>query len=60
MIDRSLNYGRHHIKAFLESCLPFETVLDIGAGKGDDLTLVSQIGGGVHANVLLLRLMTKM
>lgn len=46
MIDRSLNYGRHHIKAFLESCLPFETVLDIGAGKGDDLTLVSQIGGG--------------
>ena len=44
MIDRSLNYGRHHIKAFLETCLPFETVLDIGAGKGDDLMLASQVG----------------
>lgn len=44
MIDRSLNYGRHHIKAFLSSSMPFNTVLDIGAGKGDDLMLVSDIG----------------
>jgi len=43
MIDRSLNYGRHNIKSFLLSSMPFETVLDIGAGKGDDLTLANQI-----------------
>jgi hypothetical protein len=52
MIDRSLNYGRHHIKAFLESCLPFETVLDIGAGKGDDLTLASVSKSNLQAKYM--------
>jgi len=37
MIDRSLNYGRQHIKTFLKLSRPFNTVLDIGAGHGDDL-----------------------
>jgi hypothetical protein len=46
MIDRSLNYGRHHIKAFLSSSVPFNTILDIGAGKGDDLMIASELGGG--------------
>lgn len=40
MIDRSLNYGRQHIKYFTQLSMPFTTVLDIGAGGGDDLRLV--------------------
>ena len=38
-IDRSLNYGRHHIKNYLTAAGPFHTILDIGAGQGDDLML---------------------
>ena len=37
MIDRTLNYGRHHIKSFLATATPYHTVLDLGAGHGDDL-----------------------
>jgi SAM-dependent methyltransferase len=37
MLDRSLNYGRHLIRQFLGESLPFEHVLDIGAGSGVDL-----------------------
>jgi len=37
MIDRSLNYGRHHIRRFLSAVGAFEKILDIGAGHGDDL-----------------------
>lgn len=42
VIDRSLNYGRHHIDTFLSiaSQTPVDVVLDIGAGRGDDLLLV--------------------
>lgn len=36
-IDRSLNYGRHLIKKYLEKSTPFSTVLDLGAGPGIDL-----------------------
>ena len=43
MIDRSLNYGRHHIRSFLSSVGPYRTVLDIGAGQGDDLLLAREI-----------------
>jgi SAM-dependent methyltransferase len=39
MIDRTLNYGRHHISAFLRAASPYRSVLDIGAGKGYDLAL---------------------
>lgn len=39
MIDRSLNYGRHHIARFTKGAAPFATVLDIGAGLGADLML---------------------
>jgi 2-polyprenyl-3-methyl-5-hydroxy-6-metoxy-1,4-benzoquinol methylase len=45
MIDKSLNYGRHHIYRFLEQSKPFETVLDIGAGHGDDLLIAKSING---------------
>lgn len=39
MIDRSLNYGRHHIARFFEQARPWSSVLDLGAGHGDDLAL---------------------
>ena len=39
MIDRSLNYGRHHIKRFLENAADSQLILDLGAGHGDDLLL---------------------
>ena len=37
MIDRSLNYGRHHVRRFLEEAAPFRRVVDLGAGTGVDL-----------------------
>lgn len=43
MIDRSLNYGRHHIKRFLKAAAPLETVLDIGAGLGADLEAAREV-----------------
>ncbi len=43
MINRSLNYGRHLIKKFLASAGQYQTVLDIGAGCGDDLMLARMI-----------------
>lgn len=51
MIDRSLNYGRHHIKAFLEQARPFRSVLDLGAGHGDDLGLAREVApdAALHA-----------
>lgn len=39
MIDRNLNYGRHHIERFAAGAAPFGRVLDIGAGLGADLML---------------------
>lgn len=43
MIDRTLNYGRHHISSFLAEAKPFHKVLDLGAGQGDDLLLAKTI-----------------
>jgi len=43
LIDRSLNYGRHHIKNFLLDAVPYISVLDLGAGKGDDLMIARSI-----------------
>lgn len=37
MIDRQLNYGRHHFDKFLSLAVPYSKVLDLGAGQGDDL-----------------------
>lgn len=42
MIDRSLNYGRHHIYNYLLKAAPYSTILDIGAGGGNDLALSSK------------------
>jgi methionine biosynthesis protein MetW len=51
MIDRSLNYGRRQIERFLRSSEGFATVLDLGAGQGDDLLLARSINpeANVHA-----------
>lgn len=43
MIDRSLNYGRGSIRHFLQGIGPFETVLDLGAGHGDDLHIAQMV-----------------
>ena len=37
IIDKSLNFGRSIIKEYLENSLPFNSVLDLGAGEGKDL-----------------------
>ncbi len=44
VIDRSLNYGRHLIGAFLGTAnqQPMKVVLDIGAGWGNDLLLARE------------------
>ena len=42
MIDRQLNYGRHHIARFLREAAPFENVVDLGAGGGADLALARE------------------
>mgnify|MGYP001381803293 CR=1 FL=1 len=43
MIDRNLNKGRPIIKKFLSNSTPYTNVLDIGAGKGDDLLTARDI-----------------
>lgn len=43
MVDKSLNYGRHIVERFLLESQPFESVVDIGAGNGDDLSMAKKI-----------------
>ena len=43
VVDRQMNYGRHLIKDFLMYSYPFKNVLDIGAGKGDDLQIAREV-----------------
>ena len=43
MLEKSLNYGRHLIKDFCIKSLPFNNVLDIGAGHGTDLFIAKKI-----------------
>jgi len=43
MIDRSLNYGRHIIENFAKRIHIYNSVLDIGAGSGDDLMVYKKI-----------------
>ena len=52
MIDRTLNYGRHHIKNFLQAATPYQTVLDLGAGHGDDLLLAKEFESNVSLHAL--------
>lgn len=50
MIDRTLNYGRHHMQRFLRAAAPYQKVLDIGAGHGDDLLMAR----AVHSSAQLI------
>jgi SAM-dependent methyltransferase len=43
MIDRTLNYGRNVIRRFLASIPPYQTVLDVGAGRGYDLACAQEV-----------------
>ena len=43
MIDKSLNYGRCIIEHYLRLAMPYRYVLDIGAGRGDDLSIARKI-----------------
>ena len=43
MIDRTLNYGRHIIEHYAKKLKHYNNVLDIGAGKGDDLMIYKKI-----------------
>lgn len=43
MIDRELNYGRHLIEKFLNNCKEPQVILDLGAGHGDDLSIVEKL-----------------
>lgn len=43
MIDRQLNYGRHLIEKFIAEAAPYSSVLDLGAGHGDDLLLSKKL-----------------
>ena len=39
----ALNYGRDHIERFCQAAMPYQDVLDIGAGSGDDLAISRQV-----------------
>lgn len=43
MIDKNLNYGRHLVLKNLEQSIPFQVVLDLGAGHGDDLKTAKKL-----------------
>lgn len=43
-----LNYGRHLIKEFLGKSMPFQRVLDLGAGTGDDLMAARRINSNAE------------
>jgi SAM-dependent methyltransferase len=42
LIDRSLNWGRNAMSGFFRMIAPFENILDIGAGHGQDLSAARQ------------------
>jgi SAM-dependent methyltransferase len=48
MVDKKLNYGRHHIQNFLEKSMPYSKVVDLGAGFGDDLLLARKFNPNVE------------
>ncbi|SIO49024.1 class I SAM-dependent methyltransferase [Chitinophaga niabensis] len=49
MIDKGLNYGRQSIRTFLKTVSSPKTLLDLGAGSGNDLL----IGKSIHPEATL-------
>jgi SAM-dependent methyltransferase len=47
----ALNYGREHVEYFCRKALPYRSVLDIGAGPGEDLIAAQKVqpGAGLYA-----------
>jgi SAM-dependent methyltransferase len=43
LIDRQLNYGRNNITTFLRKIAPFGTIVDLGAGSGNDLAIAAEV-----------------
>jgi SAM-dependent methyltransferase len=43
MIDRTLNYGRHHIANFLRQAGDSSSIVDLGAGQGTDLAIAAAL-----------------
>jgi ubiquinone/menaquinone biosynthesis C-methylase UbiE len=54
-VDRSLNFGRHLIRRFLLKSLPFDSVLDIGAGSGTDLAVAEAINPDAKMHAIEVR-----
>lgn len=52
MIDRSLNYGRHLVRRQLQGALPWNSVLDIGAGRGADLRIAKDVNPAAKLHAL--------
>ncbi|BBB91442.1 MAG TPA: class I SAM-dependent methyltransferase [Methylomusa anaerophila] len=48
IIDRSLNYGRNHVREFLQLSVPFKTVVDFGAGLGSDLDIARELNASAE------------
>jgi len=51
-VDADLNYGRHVIDRFLRRAAPFDVVVDLGAGWGNDLRLAREICPDAHLGAL--------
>jgi SAM-dependent methyltransferase len=54
IIDKSLNFGRPIIKEYFEKSMPFDTVLDLGAGEGTDLLCAKSVNS--HAKLFAIEL----
>jgi methionine biosynthesis protein MetW len=47
-IDRTLNYGRHAVSELCDLAAPFDRVVDLGAGAGDDLASARRASPGAE------------
>lgn len=54
MIDRSLNFGRHLVHDFLASAGNFSSVLDLGAGYGEDLLAAKKVNSQAKLHAIEL------
>jgi SAM-dependent methyltransferase len=43
LVDHNLTYGRHVVRKFLSDAAPYRTLVDIGAGTGQDLKVARDV-----------------
>jgi SAM-dependent methyltransferase len=48
----ALNYGRDHVDEFCSQALPYRSVLDIGAGSGDDLLIARRVNPDAYLQAI--------